>query len=283
VLDLEPGVRADARSIQFTQRKPTDRTAVLFHGFTASPRQLTKITGHLFADGWNVIVPRLPLHGYEDRMTTAFGALDMPAFLACADTAVAHARTLGSRLLLGGFSLGGALALWAAHHHAAEHVVAIAPFFGLPFLPFPLQVPTAHFILRTKNHFFWWNPLLQEQCGPAHGYPRFATHPIARMMLFTPTFLNEIQTIEPRTTHVTLGLNARETSVHNGIAREIAAAWARHSCTTVRTHMIHGLPPSHDIIEPLRNGHLAERAFPQIKQLFEEQDLDTIVFSQERI
>jgi pimeloyl-ACP methyl ester carboxylesterase len=242
---------------------------VLFHGFTASPRQLSKIAGYLFGQGWNVIVPRLPLHGYEDRMTTKLQALDMDMLFACGDETIAYARTFGSRLLIGGFSLGGALALWAAHRHAAERVVAIAPLFGVSLLPAFLQVPTARLALSLPNYFCWWNPISRERHGPPHGYPRLATHPIARALLFGQAFLKELETTTaPKTPLAILELNARDTAVHNGVARRVARAWGTHPDTQAFVHEIHGMPLSHDIVEPQCNGDLAAQAFPQVVRHF---------------
>jgi len=268
--DTEPGVCEDARSITLVQRSRTDRVAVLFHGFTASPPQLARISEHLFAGGWNVVVPRLPLHGYADRLTKRFGVLDLPMLTECADTAIAFASTLGSRLLIGGFSLGATLALWTAHRHAAQRVVAIAPLFGLVVLPAVLQTLVARSMLTLPNYFLWWNLFLRERDGSAHGYPRFATHPIARVLLAAQPFLEELQTHPPRTKQAIFGLNARETTVNNALARRVAMQWDKDSESNVLIRMMNGLPPSHDILDPSLSGTLADRAFPQVVRLFDE-------------
>lgn len=266
--DTEPGVRADARSIVLIQPKRTDRVAVLFHGFTASPPQLARISAHLFASGWNVVVPRLPLHGYEDRLTNRFGVLDVPMLTDCAETAIAFARTLGSRLLIGGFSLGATLALWTAHRHAAQRVVAIAPLFGLVVLPAALQSSVARSVLSMPNYFLWWDPFLRERNGSKYGYPRLATHPVARALLETQPFLNELKSHVPRTKLAIFGFNACETTVSNAFARRVAMQWGKDSESNVLIRMISGLPRSHDILDPSLSGNLADRAFPQIIQLF---------------
>jgi len=101
-------------------------------------------------------------------MNDAIQALDMDMLFACGDEndrlcphvrlAPAHRR----------FSLGGALALWRPHRHAAERVVAIAPLFGVSLLPAFLQDPTARLALTLPNYFCWWNPILRERHGPPH-------------------------------------------------------------------------------------------------------------------
>lgn len=268
--DTEPGVREDSRTITLIQRSRTERVAVLFHGFTSAPPQLARMSAHLFALGWNVVVPRLPLHGYEDRLTKRLGVLDLPMLTDCADTAIAFASTLGSRLLIGGFSLGATLALWTAHRHAAQRVVAIAPLFGLVVLPAPLQALVARSMLTMPNYFLWWNPFLRERDGSAYGYPRFATHPVARVLLAAQPFLEELQTHPPRTKQAIFGLNAHETTVNNALARRIALQWEMDSESGVRIQMINALPPSHDILDPSLPGNLADRAFSQIIRLFDE-------------
>src|SRR3954465_4723672 len=44
----------------------TTRAVVLFHGLTDSPRQFAGLADSLFADGDNVLVPRLPRHSIQN-------------------------------------------------------------------------------------------------------------------------------------------------------------------------------------------------------------------------
>jgi carboxylesterase len=241
---------------------------VLLHGYTASPAQFTAVAQGLFAAGWNVIVPRLPLHGYEDRMTDRIAALDIPSLTSCAVDALTSARELGRRVTVGGFSLGGLLATWLANRNSVDRIIAMAPCYGLLLVPSSFTGIAARVLLAQPNHFWWWNPIQRERLGPDHGYPRYASRPLAHMLRLAQSLTSELRTTPPRTADFTLVLNAHETAVNNRAARQIANLWARHPETSVVEHLITDLPPSHDIVEPLRDTALARRALPALLQAF---------------
>ena len=63
------------------------------------------------------------------------------------------------------------------------------------------------------------------------------------------------------TRRITIVTNSSETAVNNAAARDLARAWNAHGGNAVELHRITGLPPSHDVIEPLRPGTHARRAY----------------------
>lgn len=83
---------------------------VLIHGITDSPHYVAAIGKQFHAWGFNVVMPLLPAHG-EQRPWPAMRALQHTDWIAEVDTIVAHARALGDRVSVGGFSTGGALAV----------------------------------------------------------------------------------------------------------------------------------------------------------------------------
>ncbi len=62
-------------SILSTHDAPVRRVFLLLHGLTASPLQFAAFGNLLFDRGANVLIPRLPYHGYGDRLTSALEAL----------------------------------------------------------------------------------------------------------------------------------------------------------------------------------------------------------------
>src|ERR1700744_2694065 len=64
-----------ARTTALLTDRVTPLAVVLLHGFTNNPAQYSTFAPLLHARGVNVVVPRMPLHGYRNRMTDAIANL----------------------------------------------------------------------------------------------------------------------------------------------------------------------------------------------------------------
>jgi esterase/lipase len=258
------GVGPKGRTIAHLHGERRPRSVVLLHGMTASPPQFERYARQLFQRGHNVLVPRLPRHGHADRLSTALARLRPDELYAAANAYVGIARELGERVTVAGFSLGGLLAAWIGAHHDVDRCVSIALFFGVAWIPAALMGATAELLLRIPNRFHWWDPILRERQMPEHGYPRYPTHAIAQAYRIARTVLHDARDSAPLAKHVVLVLNRSEASVNNRAARRLYAMWSAQRPDTVELVMLEGLPPSHDIIEPLRRSDLAERVYPHV-------------------
>ncbi|MGA8535274.1 MAG: alpha/beta fold hydrolase [Candidatus Tumulicola sp.] len=258
------GVSDRGRTIARLHGERRPRAVVLLHGMSSSPPQFERFAEELFARGHNVLVPRLPRHGHTERLSTALARLRPDDLYAAVDEYVAVARELGERVTIAGFSLGGLLAAWSAQHYDLDRCVAIAPFFGVAWIPGGLMSAVAEVLLRIPNQFHWWDPILRERQMPEHGYPRYATHAIAHAYRIARAVLRDAATRGPSAARVVLVVNAREIGVNNGAVRLLYTRWQAHRPGSVELIALTGLPPSHDIVEPLRNGNLAARVFPQL-------------------
>jgi pimeloyl-ACP methyl ester carboxylesterase len=243
-------------------RRP--RAVVLLHGMTASPAQFSRYAGDLFARGHNVLVPRLPRHGHSDRFSKAAALLTGDELMVAAREVLAVGRELGEVVTVAGFSLGGLLAAWLAQHEPIDRAVAVSPFFGVAFLPSGLMGVVAEAVLRLPNSFQWWDPILRERQMPAHGYPQYSTHAIAQSYRVARVLLQEASANAPLARKMVLVNNASESAVNNRAIRRLAATWQARRDGDVERIVLHGLPPSHDIIEPLRSTALADRVYPLV-------------------
>jgi pimeloyl-ACP methyl ester carboxylesterase len=241
-----------------------ERSVLLLHGLTASPAQFERFANDLHARGYNVIVPRLPRHGHADRMSTALERLRPFELLAAVDEYVAIAQELGTRVTVAGFSLGGLLTAWIAQRYAVERCVAIAPFLGVAWLPNAAMPSVSALLLRLPNRFAWWDPIRRGRQMPEHGYPRYTTHAIAHAYEIAAGVLADAAASPSRAERVVFVNNLRESSVNNRATRRLYVRWAARRPDAVEWTTIGGLPPSHDIIEPLRPGGLSARAYPQL-------------------
>ncbi|MGB8518636.1 MAG: alpha/beta fold hydrolase [Candidatus Tumulicola sp.] len=243
-------------------RRP--RAVVLLHGMSSSPAQFDRYARDLYARGHNVLVPRLPHHGHADRLSTALARLRPDELYVAAGDYVSIARELGDRVTIAGFSLGGLLAAWSAQHYEIDRCVAIAPFLGVAWIPARLMTALAELLLHVPNRFHWWDPIVRERQMPEHGYPRYSTHALAHAYRVARTVLDEAAAGEPLARHAVLVVNARESGVNNRAIRRLYARWQAHRPGCVEVRALGGLPLSHDIIEPLRRGGLADRVYPEI-------------------
>ena len=258
------GVGRKGRTIAHLHGERRPRAVVLLHGMSSSPPQFERFADDLYRRGHNVLVPRLPGHGHADRFSTALAQLRPDDLYAAVDEYVAIGRELGDRVTFAGFSLGGLLTAWGAQHYELDRCVAIAPFFGVAWIPGGLMSAVAELLLRIPNQFHWWDPILRERQQPEHGYPRYATHAVAHSYRIARTLLIEAAARPPSAAHVVLVTNARETAVDNRAIRRLYASWSARRPEAVELVVLRGLPLSHDIVEPMRRGDLAARAYPDL-------------------
>lgn len=238
------------------------KAVLLFHGLTASPAQFRRYAAELYARGHNVLVPRLPLHGYHDRLTAALSALTEDDLRGFALESYEAARALGHSVTVAGFSAGGTLALWLAQRAAFQRAVAIAPFFGAAGFPrFVMDIATT-VMLRLRNRYIWWDPVRRERQLVEHGYPRYPTHALSRLYRIA----NEVVRgagCKPAAHELVVVINRGEASVSNAQIRALVRGW-RAVGASVEQIELRRMPPSHDVIEPARSVELADRVFPAI-------------------
>jgi pimeloyl-ACP methyl ester carboxylesterase len=161
-------------SIALLAQALTPRAVVLFHGYTSAPRQFLLIAQAYRDAGCNVWVPRMPFHGYADRLTRDLSQITAPMLREHADRAVDIAAGLGDRVTVVGLSGGGSLATWCAvERPEVTETVAISP------LMQPLGVPSwvtralVGVLPHAPDKYDWWYPPLRDAM-PGYGYPRFS-------------------------------------------------------------------------------------------------------------
>jgi pimeloyl-ACP methyl ester carboxylesterase len=243
-------------------------SVLLFHGLSASPTQFVRFAHELHAHGHNVIVPRLPRHGHRDRLSEALALLTADQLRGFALESVQIAQGLGERVVVGGFSLGGLLTTWLAQRVPVERAVAIAPFFGISWVPNRFMSSAAHMLLRLPNRFAWWDPIAREKQLPMHGYPRYATHALAQSYLLAREVLHDAQNgIAAK--HLIFVTNSREAAVNNKAVRRLETVMRVRDTDRIDHVVLEGVPISHDIIEPLRHPEIAQRVFPTLLDLLE--------------
>jgi pimeloyl-ACP methyl ester carboxylesterase len=262
-------VSAAGRTIALLHGQRTQRVTLLFHGLSASPTQFIELGRKLYERGQNVLVPRLPKHGYTDRLSDALAGLTAADLRSTALRSLEIARGLGEHVTVAGFSLGGLLTAWLAQNEPIDLAVPVAPYMGLSLVPNRLAPRLARWALDRPNFFAWWNPIQRERQMPEHGYPRVATHALAQAYEIAGELRDAAAQSAPRAKRIIAVTNSREAAVSNRAVRALVSLWKTQRLNGIDTYEFVGLPISHDIVEPRKNPAIFERVYPILLKLLE--------------
>jgi carboxylesterase len=247
---------------------PAARCVVLFHGLTNCPQQFDAFAQRLHAGGDNVYVPRLPRHGYADRMTRAIGALTAAEIEAAATEAAAHARELGERVAVLGISLGATMALWLAQTAPIDDAAGIAPFLMVPALPRGPGLLLMQLLDRLPNTFLWWDPRVRERSKPDYAYPGFWTHCLAQCIFTGRQLFALAAARRPLAARATIVVNTHDPAVNNAVARELSARWKTRGATYALAEW-GDLGAVHDVIDPTTYPQAATLVYPRLEALID--------------
>ena len=154
-----------------------DVGVVFSHGYMAAPKELRTLAEYLFAKGINVHVIRLRGHGTDPL---ALKEVTMQEWETDFERAFVAMRQVCDKVFIGGFSMGGLLALEHASKYKVDGVIAINSALKLHDLRVSYVVPTLHFFnemisyLKSKGIMEWIDNSKTEQ--PEVNYHK---HPLA--------------------------------------------------------------------------------------------------------
>jgi pimeloyl-ACP methyl ester carboxylesterase len=251
--------------------KKTPRAVLYLHGYTDSTQQFNAMGELLFERGINVFVPRLPHHGYRDRLSTAHGKLTIDELRQWTNDAVDAALGLGERLTVMGLSLGGVLATWVAEQRAeVDCVLILAPAYGTRIIPLRATRAAARVVGRLPNLFIWWDPRVRAETGIEYAYPRFATHVLAQLYDFSGDLLAHARANPPAARRVWMITNANDFAVSNSICDAFVAAWRSHNPQQIQTYQFpKNLRLPHDFLDPIDSAVQPEAVFPHLLEIIQ--------------
>lgn len=123
------GVVIGAESIRMSGS--ATHAALLVHGFNDTPQSMRVLATALHANGWSVVVPRLPGHGCALPDMAAHASAT--EWTSCVRDEYARLRQTYAVVAVCGLSMGGALsASLAADHREIPVLVLLAPYIGVP-------------------------------------------------------------------------------------------------------------------------------------------------------
>ena len=252
-----------------THGYPTERAFVLVHGYANCPNQFLPLAEQLFERGFNVYLPRLPGHGYTNRMTTAMSDVDAPSLARVGDRAVDVAAGLGERVTVVGLSAGGAVAAWAgSRRREVDRAVLLTPALGIRGVPEAGQGGAIRLLTGLPDRQIWWDPRVRENLpGPDLAYPRFSTHAIGECFRLGVA-AREIPLDDPAApAGLVLVLNPKDPSLHNGVSRSLAAAWERAGAPVVVRELPGEWNLPHDFVDPAQPGARVDLVYPLLLEV----------------
>jgi alpha-beta hydrolase superfamily lysophospholipase len=268
----DPTLNPACASRLIEQGRQAARVVVFFHGFTNCPAQFVPLAAQFAARGYNVYIPRLPRHGYADRLTGALEDLSAEELVRFADRSVDLASSLGDEVVVFGLSGGGNLAAWIAQERAdVAQAILVAPMLhveGLP--PFSIRA-AASTILAIPNFYLWWDSSRREQAlGPPYAYPRYPVHAIGAFLRLSFAVQSAANQAPPAVREILVVSNAADTAVSNSATAAVADAWARKGAAVRRFVFPAELGLDHDVIDVNQPKQRVDVVYPTLITLIEE-------------
>jgi pimeloyl-ACP methyl ester carboxylesterase len=196
-------------------------------------------------------VPRMPYHGYADRMTTAIAALTAEELVATTYEAVDAAAGLGRDVAVMGISMGGLLSAYVAQYRDdVAHAVPIAPDFGILHWPRVTTSVAASLARALPNLFLWWDPRVKAAQRPSTAYPRFSTHALMQTLRIGDDVYIDAATDAPKAPRITTVSNAADPAINNAATQQTVERWRRRRSLGIESIVYADLPKNHDIIDP---------------------------------
>ena len=272
ISDTPANIRPECVAQLFEHGRPTEKVFVLMHGLSNCPAQFTKLGRLLFERGHNVIIPRIPYHGEENRLATDWGRLTAGDMLDAGNQAVDLALALGSKVIAAGLSINGATVGWMAQNRSdLDRAVLLAPFLSPAAVPAWARPTVERLLLRLPNMFFWWDARKRENFdGPPYAYPRFPTRVIGETMLLGREILRESRDHTPRCASILVVTTAADEAADNGMTAELVSNWRRSRAEGIETFEFpaaDGVP--HDFIDPNQPNQQTSLVYPTIIELLE--------------
>jgi carboxylesterase len=234
--------------------KQTEYVIILIHGFTNCPEQFSEIGKQHFDAGNNVFIPRMPYHGLSDRLTGALVNLTAEDLAAFGDKVIDIAHGLGKKITVMGISGSGTLVAWLAQNRAdIDFAFAIAPLFGLAFVPPSFTRLFERIAVLLPNFFLWWDPRTKADNPYSiyYAYPRYPTRALVEIIRLAMITRSQAEKFPPKAGNITMIINDAEPAISNAEILKFIKLWQKHGNVQIsEVHFEKEMNLPHDIITP---------------------------------
>ena len=252
----------------YDHEKQTDHVIILIHGFTNCPEQFNELGKQYYEAGYNVFIPRMPYHGLTDRLTDELVNLTAENLAAFGDKVIDIAHGLGKKITVMGISGSGTLVVWLAQNRAdIDFAFAIAPLFGLAFVPPSFTKVFARIAFLLPNFFLWWDPRTKADNPYSiyYAYPRYPTRALVEIIRLGMITRSQAEKSSPAAKNITLIINDAEPAVSNAEILRLFKLWQKHGKGKLsKVHFEKDLKLPHDIITPGTPGVPVEVTHPRL-------------------
>jgi alpha-beta hydrolase superfamily lysophospholipase len=232
----------------------TEHVVILLHGFTNCPEQFNELGKQYYEAGNNVFIPRMPYHGLSDRLTDALVNLTAENLAAFGDKVIDMAHGLGKKITVMGISGSGTLVAWLAQNRAdVDFAFAIAPLFGLAFVPPAFTKLFERIALRLPNFFLWWDPRTKADNPYSiyYAYPRYPARALVEIIRLAMITRAQAEKSPPKAGNITMIINDAEPAVSNAEILRFIKIWQKQGSVNLsEVHFEKEMKLPHDIITP---------------------------------
>jgi esterase/lipase len=263
-----PEILEVCQSILMSHGYKTEQAILFFHGFTNCPRQFEKLGRIYFEMGYNVFIPRLPLHGLADRCHGALINLTADDLKSFAENSYSIATGLGEKVTVVGLSGGGVLASWLAQFSSGlDQSVIIAPSYGLHAVPALISNLVTKMMLRIPN-FYTYRNAENQASAPPYVQIKIASRAVAQQFRLGMAVFQRAKKDGLVCNRVLLVTNAADKVVNKNLVKRLHKLWEASSDSKVQTFEFeasYGLP--HDLIDPNARKDYSDIVYPVLLEL----------------
>lgn len=273
--EVEQGVNPVCQTQVLEHGQKVRRVAVLYHGFTNCPAQYSILGKQIYDLGYNVIIPRMPHHGLNDRLNDDLKNLTAQELVDNIQIAVDLASGLGEEVMAFGISGGSVMAAWAGYHFPAVKTVFVAaPLFA----PADFNDWQLNFIINLleliPNQNTWWDDNSKENIeGPKYAYPRFSSKAIRPFMELSADLYSKLKKNlnQQSGKKLVLLLGENDPAINNTVARKMIELWGSSPDTTLIQYQFPAnLGLGHDFIDPNQKTAKIDIVYPLILKLMQD-------------
>jgi carboxylesterase len=261
-------VNTVCRSQLLSHGEKVERTIVLVHGIPNCPQQYAKLGPLFFERGLNVLIPRMPHHGYADRATRDLRLLTTEELRAFADETTDIACGLGEQVIYLGLSAGGILATWVAQFRAdVAKSVVIAPALNVAHVPVRLNGPLIATMNTLPDRYLKRSEAAMA-VTPPYVYYGQSSRAVGQLMRFGAYATRAARMTTPAAQSILVVTSAFDTVVDNATIRLLVNRWRAHNARNLTTyefpldqHIVH------DMIDPVRGDQQVDKVYPVLLDL----------------
>ena len=255
-----------SKTIFLTHGARTKRAILLLHGYTNSPQQFRQLGEMFHAQGCNVLIPRIPHHGFANRLNNELRKLSGEELTTIATEACDIAIGLGEELTVMGLSMGGMLTGWLAYQRKdIDTAVLISPALGSTGMSVGAISRLTRLGLTLPNFNIWWGQR-GDLSGSSHTYPRWSTHGLGHIFRVALAIQRSARRHSQLAGQMVIIKNENDMAISHPAVQTLMDQIERQG----GSYVTHVFPKSddldHDIIDPSHEKANTELVYPILLQ-----------------